>query len=408
MTNATPHPRRLATAALAALALGAAPSPHPAATHAPPKVPPFEQSIEVVETSVLVTRPAIRRVRDRDWKVRENGVERKVERVEELDDDAWELLIWVDGPLCEQAALARTLLALAHQAEAMTDLGSVRIVTASPQPETVLAATREPATLVKALAGLASQPLCSGEPNTLFWRARGMPRGSDFDPVLATPAKAAAALTELRDLVERRTALLAEAASPCQAAAGCALLLISHGYPLDPDLRLPPELRPADSAQLAASLATTTDGLARRLATSRWLVLALPFAPPPPGDQPEEAAQPIPGGARPRPEPFPDMGDHGPPGMPVLIHRPPAVAPPAAATDVYVTPEYAPLRRLGSLTDGLVLRVPEQLAPAWESLASRLRLWYRTAPFAAGEARSLEVRVRDFRAGAPAWVGKPP
>jgi hypothetical protein len=187
------------------------------------------------------------------------------------------------------------------------------------------------------------------------------------------------------------------------------VLLVSHGYPLDPDLRLPAELRPANAPLLAAALAEATDELARRLALARWVVVTLPFAPPPPSGDEDEADRPVPREVRPGPEPFPDIaGDHGPPGMPTIGHRTSAIEPPPAAFDVYVLPELAPLRRLAALTAGSVLRVPEQLAGALQALAGRRRLWYRTTPFAPGEARSLEVWVRDRRAEAPAWIGRVP
>jgi hypothetical protein len=184
------------------------------------------------------------------------------------------------------------------------------------------------------------------------------------------------------------------------------VLLVSHGYPLDPDLRLPAELRPAEGPRLAAALVTATDQLARRLALARWLVVTLPFAPPPSGEE-SEGDLPVPPEARPGPAPFPNIGgDHGPPGMPTIPRRVPAIEPPAAAFDVYVLPEIEPLRRLADLTAGSVLRVPDQLAGALEAFAGRRRLWYRTTPFAPGEARTLEVWVRDRRAEAPAWVGR--
>jgi len=404
MTHATRRRLLAATAFLVALSLGAA-----APRRRPTPPPPFEQSIEVVETSILVAPPVgLRRMADRDWEVIEDGNSHRAHRVELLAGEPWELVIWVDGPLCAQPALARTMLALAHQGEALTALGTVRVVVADPAPRTVLAATREPAVVVQALATLSSQELCSGEPDALFWQARGMPRGAPANPALATAAGAAEALSSLRTLVERRAAMLAEASTPCSASAGCALLLVSHGFPLDADLRLPPELRPADSSQLAAALAAATEGLARRLAVSRWLLVALPFAPPPPEGEAPESERTVPKGARPGPEPFPDMGDTGPPGAPAPIRRLPKIAPPAAATDVYILPELAPLRRVANLTAGAVLRVPEQLPPLFEALAGRRRLWYRTTPFAPGESRSVEVRVRDRHAEAPAWIGRAP
>ena len=407
MPNATSPRRLLPLAVFAILALAAAPPPRRPGAQPTPTTPPFEESIEVVDTSVVVVPPArLRRASERDWEVRENGAVRKVDRVEVLGAEPWQILIWIDGPLCAQAALPRTLLALAHQAEALTARGSVRIVAAAPEPKVVLAPTREPGAVVSALAALSSQALCSGEPDGLFWQARGMPRGAPMNAALATPAGAAAALSELRTLVERRSALLADAAPPCESDA-CALFLVSHGYPLDADLRLPADLRPATSREIGAALAGATDGLARRLVSTRWLLVALPFAPPPPADEESEADQPIPKDARPGPEPFPNMGDHAPPGAPAPVRRLPAIAPPPAANDVYLLPELAPLRRLASLTAGAVLRVPEQLPPLFASFADRRRIWYRTTPLEPGETRELQVFVRGRQAEAPAWIGRP-
>lgn len=408
MPIATRHRRRLLLAAAGAvgatlLALGTA----SAQRRSPTPPPPFEESIEVVETSVLATPPAgLRRMAVRDWEVRENGAVRRVDRVDPIGDEPWQLVVWVDGPLCAQAALPRTLLALAHQAEALTRRGSVRIVAAASEPRTVLASTRDAGAVVESLAALSAQTPCSGEPDALFWQARGMPRGAPPNAALATPAKAAAALADLRALVDRRAALLADALPSCEAEA-CAVLLVSHGYPLDADLRLPPELRPADGRAVVEALGAATDALARRLAVARWLVVALPFSPPPPPGDESEAERPVPKGARPGPEPFPDMGDHAPPGAPAPVRRLPKIAPPPDATDVYILPELAPLRRLADATAGDVLRVPEQLPALFASFGERRRIWFRTTPFEAGEARRLEVHVRGRQAEAPVWIGRP-
>src|SRR6476659_6690755 len=92
--------------------LPTSPAPRPNAT------PRYEENVEVVETSVLGAPPTgVRKLSSaKTWMVRENGADRPVERVEEVSDEPWETLIWVDGPLCRQDALARTLLAVAHQA----------------------------------------------------------------------------------------------------------------------------------------------------------------------------------------------------------------------------------------------------------------------------------------------------
>jgi len=348
-------------------------------------------------------------MKDKDWVVEENGVERRVDRVETLDEP-WELTVWIDGPLCLQGALPRTLLGLAHRAPALVELGSVRIVVAGDAADTVLAPTRDAGKVVDTLARLSAQELCSGEPDALFWEARGLPKGAQGKVYPATVEKATKALTELRTLVERRSALIASSLPRCEAAA-CALLLVSHGYALDADLRLPQEVRPPDSAEVGLALSRETDLLGKRLALARWEVVALPFAPPPPADEESEAERPLPPEVRPGPAPFPQVGsgDHGPPSSPIGMH--PAgrarIGPPPQAADVYLLPELGPLRRLAAASGGAVLRVPEQLAGLLESLAERRRVWYHTTPFTPGEPRTLVVRVKDIRTEAPAWVGVP-
>ena len=167
-------------------------------------------------------------------------------------------------------------------------------------------------------------------------------------------------------------------------------------------------MRPPDGPRLAAELDAATAALGRSLSVARWAVVALPFAPPAPVDADEE----VPPGAR------PGASTAGPSvlGDDVPVYRvwpPRGRSPhrdlPAASWDVYTAPELASLRQLADVTAGMVLRSAEQLPAALDALGNRVRVWYRTAPFAPGEERSLEVLVGEplRRAGAPAWVGAP-
>jgi hypothetical protein len=272
----------------------------------------------------------------------------------------------------------------------------------------VLASTREPSAVADVLAHLSNQQLCSGEPDALFWDARGMPKSSQGHVTAPTVEKAAKNLAELRALVDRRATLLADALPRCEAAA-CAVLLVSHGYAIDADLRLPQEVRTPETEQAGVALSHATDALARKIALARWEVIALPFAPPPPSGEESESDRPLPRDVRPGPAPFPRVGndDHGPPASPVGVPVGRRSGPPPEATDVYVLPETVPLRRLAAASGGAVLRVPEQLGELIESLGNRRRVWYHTTPFVAGAPRTLEVRVKDRRVEAPAWVGLP-
>jgi hypothetical protein len=214
-------------------------------------------------------------------------------------------------------------------------------------------------------------------------------------------------MQELRTLVEARADTLARGAGECRAAA-CALLLVAEGYPLDPDLQLPESVRSAAGPELRQALRATADALARRLALAHWLLVALPFAPPPPD---EEKAKEIPPGARRGPAPFPgDRGDYGPPGAPTFGDHGPSPALPPLGYDVYTDTSLAPLRRIADLTAGAIARVPDQLPTTLASLRDRRWIWYRTTRFAPQEVRTLEVLAGDpaHRVLAPAWVGSPP
>jgi hypothetical protein len=204
---------------------------------------------------------------------------------------------------------------------------------------------------------------------------------------------------------------LLAATGPCRGGA-CAVLAVSHGYPLHADLRLPLAMRPASTPELVDALAAETTHLARRLAVARWLFVGLPLAPPKTDDDDGD----VPGEARPGPEAFPRRHDE-PSGPAWRVWPPPgraarreAVRGALAATqwDLYTLPDLAPLRQLADATAGLVLRVPEQLQGALAVLASRWRVWYRTTPFVPGESRTLEVLVGDppRHAAAPSWVGR--
>jgi len=435
MRHAAPRPlRRASLAALLALAaltapraLPAAAAPAPRAAASPPgttaprpgATPRFGESVDVVETSVLAALPAgVKRAPAAgEWLVRENGADRPVERVEPVADEPWEVQVWVDGPLCRQESLERTLLGLAFQAERLVAFGPVRVVVADPEPRTVVPPTREPKALVEALAHLAPQQLCTHQPDALLWKARGFatpPRIVAGRPLISTPASptpegAAAAMDELHTLIAARAATLTRSTGSCPAAA-CTLLYVADGYPIELDQSLPPSVRSVATPALRAELQTTTEQLALRLALGRWLLVALPFAPPPPPDEPSEKDQPLPKDLRPGPAPFPDRGDYGPPPIAVFRGGQSRTAPPPRSYDVYTEPELAPLRRLAEATAGAILRVPEQLPDALAALRRRQWVWYRTTRFAPEEARALQVLAGrpPQSALAPAWVGVPP
>ena len=374
--------------------------------------PPYAETVEVVESSVVVELPANRPdAGAEELLVLEGGISRRVTRLEPLGgEDPWELLVWIDATLCRSESLASTLLGLARHSTLLARLGRVRVVLAEESPREVLAASREPRAIELALAAVASdEGACGDGASELLWEARAA----------ADPTAAEGVLARLAELVASRGRLLARTAGPCPHDA-CAVLLVAHGYPLELDLALPQPLRSPAVLAFGTRLGEANRALARRLALGRWALVALPFQPPPPPGTDEHA---LPRGARPGPDAIPprkhlpsgygrkDKDDPGVLGVRVWprgrARRARTDALPPKAWDIFLLPEMAPLRALADGTGGMLLRVPDQLAPALAELAQRTRIWYRTTPLAPGEVRELVVLVGSppRRALAPAWVG---
>lgn len=404
-----------AVAALAALVttwLTAATAGAAGAQPAEEGSPPYAETVVVVESSVVVELPSNRPdATAEDLMLFEGGISREVTRLEPLgNEDPWELLVWVDATLCRPESLPSTLLGLARHSTALARLGRVRVVLAGESPHEVLAPSREPLAIDAALAALAGdESTCADRAAELLWEARAA----------ADPGTAEAVLARLAGLVASRGELLARAAGRCPHDA-CAVLLVAHGYPLELDLSLPEPLRSPGVLAFGAGLAEANQALVRRLALSRWALVALPFQPPPPPGADEDA---LPREARPGPDAIPPR-KHLPSGYgrkdddepdALLMRVWPRGTPrrartdalPPEAWDVFLLPELAPLRALADGTGGMLLRVPDQLAPALAELAQRTRIWYRTTPLAPGEVRELLVLVGSppRRALAPAWVG---
>ena len=378
--------------------------------------PPYAETVVVVESSVVVELPSNRpEPRPEEILVIEGGASREVVRIEPLAREGeWELLIWIDGALCQAESFSSTILALATRADALARLGRVRVVIAGEEVREALAPTREPLAIAAALASLSrDETVCADLAAGTLWEAREA----------ATPAEAEPVLDRMADLVAARHRTLAEAAGRCPHDA-CAVLMVAHGYPLELDLALPEELRGGGALAAGARLARSTDELARRLALARWALVALPFLPPPPGGVEDDE---VPRGARGGPDAIPrgehmpsgygrkrDKGESGPPiwriwprGRP---RRERVERLPPKAWDVFVLPSLAPLRALADGTGGMLLRVPDQIEPALQGLAGRVRVWYRTTPLAAGEVRPLVVLFGSppRRGLGPAWVGATP
>ena len=374
--------------------------------------PPYAETVEVVESSVVVELPANRPdATAEELLVLEGGISREVTRLEPLGgEDPWELLVWIDTTLCRSESLASTLLGLARHSTTLARLGRVRVVLAGETPREVLAPSREPLAIELALAAVAGdERACGDRASELLWEARAA----------ADPAAAEAVLARLAELVASRGRLLAQAAGPCPHDA-CAVLLVAHGYPLELDLSLPEPLRSPGVLAFGTGLAEANRALARRLALARWALVALPFQPPPPPGADQDA---LPREARPGPDAIPPRkhlpsgygrNDDDEPGALLKrvwprgrARRERTDALPPRAWDIFLLPEMAPLRALADGTGGMLLRVPDQLAPALAELAQRTRIWYRTTPLAPGEVRELVVLVGSppRRALAPAWVG---
>ncbi|HJX26744.1 MAG TPA: hypothetical protein VJ885_02440, partial [Thermoanaerobaculia bacterium] len=145
------------TASLLLLSLGG-----PLAAQAPPaETPPetFQGEIEVREIGIVVAPPEDRSlagVRPADILVSEEGTARTVLKAEPLRPDSWKVVLYFDRALAGPDATLDSALTFSRKARELTDLGTVEVVVADPEPRVALAATRDRQGLSSILSDVAA------------------------------------------------------------------------------------------------------------------------------------------------------------------------------------------------------------------------------------------------------------
>jgi hypothetical protein len=364
-----------------------------------PGAPPSEERIEAEITvfeATLALDPGDLSFRDRQRLrpdqvlVIEGGAPRRVTNIETADPGAWRILIYVDAPLSRARTLRLASLRLGGEARRLTDLGTVEIVVADPEPRTVFGPSREATPLAVELGRLGEAEL--GSDRLSAQRAAF----SDIEDGLAAadPRRAQALLAETTLVRERVDHLLLRAAQGCDGSP-CLLLLVSDGFYEEPasfylgegQVAEPDEARPALEAALE---------LAQTVAGYEWIALPLPL---------REDRLETPVVAQPRSD-LDVFLDHtgAVRRLPRARDKEPAIS--LDALEVSVAPILQPLQRLAVSSSGRVVRIADDVAPSLETLPERRRVFYLTDRPLDGDLRPVSARLATGSTvlTTPTWV----
>jgi hypothetical protein len=293
------------------------------------------------ETEILVERPPERRTpKASELKVLVDGRRRAVARIEEAGDDGpWQLVLYIDRELASQGTFFSSLLALAVQAEALTELGSVEVLEAGSE-RPLVEPTRDARAIRWALGDLAGAARLDRDRAEAEQRA-----GSEKAESKPAPLSVATVGRKLDRLVARLA--VRRPSGPR------ALFLIADGA--DPELAPPFER----AARLLAGYAWVTFPILVRKEMQRSEVFA--------GQSELEI--------------FRRSSDVGaknnmsiPPMFGTKPGRPTALAI-EGVVELLFDPEVAGFRALAKETAGAVICREAQLAPALDRLGRRMRVW---------------------------------
>lgn len=203
------------------------------------------------------------------------------------DREPWSFVLYFDRSLASPHEAGWAAAELVARVERLTDLGAVEVVVADPEPQSILAPTRDAELLGSVLAEIALFP--EGDDHDVLelrdeFLAEIGKTGSEIDPV----ELAGYAIEEERRIVRRQLDGLLTWLAGAETGAGRtgarrALFLVSAGFDLEPESFYRPALarqgkslpRPAAAVDLAADV----EDLGRALAAYGWL--AFPLLPPP-------------------------------------------------------------------------------------------------------------------------------
>jgi len=348
---------------------------------AAPQPERFTEEFTVRETGVVIEMPDAlldNEVPAEELTVLLGGQLIPVRRLERLEENDWQLVVYVDRVLAKPDTLFHSVLALSQSSADLARLGSVEVVVADPMPRVVLPASREPKRVHAVLADLANEArLALSRPQ------QGPPASSPPDEAI------------LRLQLDRLLAHLT--ARP--ASGPHALFLTADSF------RLPPaqvDLLTRSGDAPVTGLPGVLTGTSRMLAAYGWVTTLLALR----GDDAGEERSEMSDTERFRQHAGGWGGDNGgvPPVIPFRGPRPSTLRF-EKVIDLFLLPDFAPLRALSQPTAGTVLGFEEQLGAALRGLRTRWRLWYEAPSAVDGQVRPLEVRLRqDVQPRAQRWI----
>lgn len=220
-------------------------------------------------------------------------------------DPPWDVVLYFDHGLAGDSTLRRAALAFTEAARQLTDLGTVEVVRAQPEPRVMLPATRDPLLLdsslsqgaIRASQGRSSQGTEDGGRDELRTRRRQflqqVERLRSDDSVLSSPAASSLADRVREAMAEEQAVLRRQvdhlltwvASRPLPASGERRLLFwITDGFDLEPE-RFYLDVLPADQAEQLRRSGAVPDlsgivlDLARTLSIYGWTTVPVVFGP---------------------------------------------------------------------------------------------------------------------------------
>jgi hypothetical protein len=320
----------------------------------------------------------------------EGGLPRQVTNIQPLGSGGWRILLYFDAPTSRARTVKLAAQRLGRLAQELTDLGSVEVVIADPEPRTVLEASREPVPLADRLAQIASSEAGSD-------RIKAMRQAfTELEPGLAPsdPRRREALDREIALAREQVDRLILRVARGCEGDP-CALFVISDGFYEDPASFYLGEHRLAGIGE-TRPLEQAAEELAQTVAGYEWIAFPLPV---------REDRIETPVVAKPRSD-FDVFLDHtgAVRRAPKASDREPAID--LEKLEVTVTPILQPLVKIAAGSGGAVLRVVDDIAQPLDTLPARRRVYYLTDRPLDGDPRPVSARMAQSGAviATPSWI----
>lgn len=361
-----PRPRLLSIPLLLALLAGAAPAQ-------PPPPDTFAEEMEVREIGLIVEMPGSSSLLREltldpgDVLVSVDGTSRPASRLSSEAPSDWTVAVYVDEVLAPAETVFYAALALSRRAERLAGMGTVEIAVADPGPAAEMAPSREPLRISQALTDLSG---------------RARVRRDGAERTLAPDTET------LRRQCDRLIAWMSAPRPPGPRV----LFLVADGFPVSAEEVQALERGATESSSGRAAILLET---ARLLASYGWITIPLPLR----ETREEQAMAPS------RPDSDLDRfrvdhqgaSEHSSAVPPVIgFHKsPPSKFRWEAAIDLQIQPDLSPLRTLVAATGGKLVGLEALLDPALDNLAGRWQLWFQTPEPNLGQARPLQVRLRN-------------